>query len=85
MELTLVSVISILTGLVGFGFGIKKKQGEITKASLDNILTQITIYETIIDDLREEISILITKIDDQEKVIKHLESRVECLMKNSEV
>lgn len=85
MELTLVSIISILTGLVGFGYGVKKKQGEIQKASLENILSQITIYETIIDDLREEISILITKIDQQEKVIKHLESRVECLMKNNEV
>lgn len=82
MDVVIGSVISIVTGVSGFMYGIRKQSKDLTKASLDNILTQITIYETIIEDLRSEITILITKIDEQEKIIKHLEERLDQMVKN---
>lgn len=81
MDVVIGSVISIMTGISGFYYGLRKQSKDLTKSSLDNILVQITIYEKIIEDLRSEITILIHKIDEQEKVIKHLEDRLDQMIK----
>lgn len=71
------TVVSTLTAVGGFYYGIKKDKQDLVSKSLNNIALQISIYESIISGLRTEIKLLTEKIEDQQKTICQLESRVE--------
>jgi hypothetical protein len=76
-EYIITTIISSITGIGGFIWGIRKDKVDLVSTSFKNILLQIQVYEQIIDGLRSEIKILTEKIDEQQKVIRHLESRIE--------
>jgi predicted RNase H-like nuclease (RuvC/YqgF family) len=76
-EMIVTTVVSTLTAVGGFYYGIKKDKQDLVSKSLNNIALQISIYESIISGLRTEIKLLTEKIEDQQKTICHLESRVE--------
>jgi predicted RNase H-like nuclease (RuvC/YqgF family) len=76
-EMIVTTVVSTLTALGGFYYGIKKDKQDLVSKSLNNIALQISIYESIISGLRTEIKLLTEKIEDQQKTICQLESRVE--------
>lgn len=72
-------VVSTITGLSGAWYGLRKNKLDIQSSSYDNLLQQITVYETIIESLREEIKKLVAKIDEQQKTIEELEEKIEHL------
>jgi predicted RNase H-like nuclease (RuvC/YqgF family) len=76
-EMIVTTVVSTLTAVGGFYYGIKKDKQDLVSKSLNNIALQISIYESIISGLRTEIKLLTEKIEDQQKTICQLESRVE--------
>ena len=72
-------IVSTVTGIVTFFYGIKKQKNDNKKGELENISLSIEIYQTIITDLKNEIESMSKKID-------RLESSVEELMlENSEL
>ena len=80
------SIVSAITGLGGFIYGVKKDKQDLVSRSLSNIQLQIQIYEEIIENLRQEVQTLVRKIEEQQKVIKHLEDRMEeCLPPKSNI
>ena len=79
-EILLTTIVSGLSGLAGLWYGAKKHKLDVQTQSLQNIQSQIAIYETIIDKLREEIGVLITKVDEQQKTIYDLENKMELMM-----
>jgi hypothetical protein len=80
------SIVSAITGLGGFIYGVKKDKQDLVSRSLSNIQLQIQIYEEIIENLRQEVQTLVRKIEEQQKVIKHLEDRMEeCLSPKSNI
>ena len=79
-EILLTTIVSGLSGLEGLWYGAKKHKLDVQTQSLQNIQSQIAIYETIIDKLREEIGVLITKVDEQQKTIYDLENKMELMM-----
>jgi len=80
------SIVSAITGLGGFIYGVKKDKQDLLSRSLSNIQLQIQIYEEIIENLRQEVQTLVRKIEEQQKVIKHLEDRMEeCLPPKSNI
>lgn len=79
-EILIGTIISSITGIGGFIFGLKKQRQDLVSGSLDNIQKQFLIYEQIIENLRGEIGILIQKVESQQKIIQELEHKVEeCL------
>lgn len=79
-EMIITSIVSAITGLGGFFYGLKKDKQDLVTTSLNNIQSQILIYESIIENLRKEITILVVKVESQQKTIQHLEERMEeCL------
>lgn len=72
----LTTIISSATALFGFWYGVKKDKADLVSKSLNNIQSQIMIYQQIIDNLRDEIELLIVKIEDQQKTIHELELMV---------
>jgi len=76
-EYIITTIISSITGIGGFIWGIRKDKVDLVSTSFKNILLQIQVYEQIIDGLRSEIKLLTEKIDEQQKSIRHLESRIE--------
>lgn len=80
------TIISAITGLGGFIYGIKKDKADLISKSLSNLQQQLTIYETLIENLRGEVIILVEKVESQQKVIKHLETKIEeCLSPRSNI
>jgi hypothetical protein len=79
-DMIVTTIISTLTAVSGFWYGWKKNKQDVTTSSLNNILTQVTIYETIIENLRQEITILIQKIEAQNETIRELEIKVESMV-----
>jgi len=80
-NMLLTTIISSLTALFGFYYGMKKDKADLVSKSLLNIQSQIAIYETIIDKLRDEIGILILKVEEQQKTIQQLELQVSDMVK----
>lgn len=83
IEMIIGSGISVLTGISGFYWGLRKNKVEVENSTLQNIHTHITIYEKIIDDLRDEIIILVQKIDEQRTKIIELENKLEDIYKKT--
>lgn len=80
------TIISAITGLGGFIYGIKKDKQDIISRSLSNLQQHLTIYETLIENLRGEVIILVEKVESQQKVIKDLEIKIEeCLSPRSNI
>ena len=80
------TIISAITGLGGFIYGIKKDKQDIISRSLSNLQQHLTIYETLIENLRGEVIILVEKVESQQKVIKDLEIKIEeCLSQRSNI
>lgn len=77
MDIIITTAISVATGLIGLWYGTRVQQQDLQSKSLDNILKQIEVYETIIENLRSEVHSLITKVEEQQKIIKDLETSVE--------
>jgi hypothetical protein len=84
-DMIVTTIISTLTAVSGFWYGWKKNKQDITSSSLNNILTQVTIYETIIENLRQEITILIQKIEAQNETIRELEIKVESMVVKKQI
>lgn len=83
-ELLITTIVGAITGIGGFIWGIQKDKADLVSKSLTNIQMQMTIYESIIENLRSEIIILVEKVESQQKVISHLEHRIEeCLSPKS--
>lgn len=80
------TIISAITGLGGFIYGIKKDKQDIISRSLSNLQQHLTIYETLIENLRGEVIILVEKVESQQKIIKDLEIKIEeCLSPRSNI
>jgi len=85
-EMLITTIISAITGLGGFIYGIKKDKQDIISRSLSNLQQHLTIYETLIENLRGEVIILVEKVESQQKVIKDLEIKIEeCLSPRSNI
>jgi len=85
-EMLITTIISAITGLGGFIYGIKKDKQDIISRSLSNLQQHLTIYETLIENLRGEVIILVEKVESQQKVIKDLEIKIEeCLSQRSNI
>jgi hypothetical protein len=84
-DMIVTTIISTLTAVSGFWYGWKKNKQDVTTSSLNNILTQVTIYETIIENLRQEITILIQKIEAQNETIRELEIKVESMVVKKQI
>jgi len=85
-EMLITTIISAITGLGGFIYGIKKDKQDIISRSLSNLQQHLTIYETLIENLRGEVIILVEKVESQQKIIKDLEIKIEeCLSPRSNI
>ena len=85
-EMLITTIVSAITGLGGFIYGLKKDKQDLVTTSLTNIQSQIMIYEKIIENLRDEINVLIDKVEKQQKTIVHLELKMEeCLSPKSNI
>lgn len=79
-EMLITTIVGAITGIGGFIYGIQKDKADLVSKSLNNLQLQISIYEGIIENLRNEINILVDKVESQQKIIKHLEGKIEeCL------
>ena len=75
-EMLITTIVSAITGLGGFIWGIKKDKQDLVTKSFNNILLQIQVYEEIIRGLRTEIQTLTRKVEEQQEIIKNLEAQV---------
>ena len=71
------TIVSAITGLGGFIYGIKKDKQDLVTKSFNNILLQIQVYEEIIGGLRTEIQTLTKRVEEQQMIIKQLETQVQ--------
>lgn len=78
-DLLISTIISALTGIGGFIYGVQKDKKDLVSKSLTNLEYQITVYEKIIDSLREEILTLVKKVDEQEKIIIELQQKIDTI------
>ena len=65
-------LISTITGISTFWFGIKRGKSEIEASTLQNIEKSVGIYQVIIDDMRDEINLLNNKISTLEGKVNEL-------------
>jgi peptidoglycan hydrolase CwlO-like protein len=72
-------IVSTITGIVTFFYGIKKQKNDNKKGELENISLSIEIYQTIITDLKNEIESMSKKIDKLENSVEEL------MLENSEL
>lgn len=72
-------IVSTVTGIVTFFYGIKKQKNDNKKGELENISLSIEIYQTIITDLKNEIESMSKKIDKLENSVEEL------MLENSEL
>jgi len=79
-EMLITTIVSAITGLGGFIYGIKKDKQDLVTKSFNNILLQIQVYEEIIGGLRSEIQTLTRRVEEQQEIIKHLESQVQKML-----
>jgi len=79
-EMLITTIVSAITGLGGFIYGIKKDKQDLVTKSFNNILLQIQVYEVIIGGLRSEIQTLTRRVEEQQEIIKHLESQVQKML-----
>lgn len=85
-EMLITTIVSAITGIGGFIWGIRKDKEDLMSKSLNNLQIQMTIYEQIIENLRSEIILLVGKVETQQKVIKELEDKIEeCLSPRSNI
>lgn len=85
-EMLITTIVSAITGIGGFIWGIRKDKEDLMSKSLNNLQIQMTIYEQIIENLRSEIILLVGKVETQQKVIKELEEKIEeCLSPRSNI
>ena len=71
-QLGLTFVISSITGLITFFFGLKRGKREVEGIALQNIEKSLEIYQRIIDDLNDRVMALMGKVDDLETKIDEL-------------
>jgi len=76
-EMLITTIVSAITGLGGFIYGIKKDKQDLVTKSFNNILLQIQVYEEIIGGLRTEIQTLTRRVEEQQTIIKQLEAQVQ--------
>lgn len=76
-EMLITTIVSAITGLGGFIYGIKKDKQDLVTKSFNNILLQIQVYEEIIGGLRTEIQTLTRRVEEQQQIIKQLEAQVQ--------
>ena len=85
-EMLITTIISAVTGLGGFYYGVKKDKQDLVTKSFNNILLQISVYENIIEGLRSEIKILTEKVEEQQKIIQQLEGKIqECFQPKNHI
>ena len=85
-EMLITTIVSAVTGLGGFYYGVKKDKQDLVTKSFNNILLQISVYENIIEGLRSEIKTLTEKVEDQQKTIKQLEGKIqECIQPKNQI
>lgn len=77
-QLGLTFVISSITGLITFFFGLKRGKREVEGIALQNIEKSLEIYQNIIDDLNVRVMALMEKVD-------HLETKIDELKKENSV
>lgn len=71
-QVGLTFVISTITGLITFFFGLKRGKREVEGIALQNIEKSLEIYQHIIDDLNDRVMKLMDKVDDLETKIDEL-------------
>jgi peptidoglycan hydrolase CwlO-like protein len=72
-------IVSTVTGIITFLYGMKKQKNDNKKGELENISLSIEIYQTIITDLKNEIESMSKKIDKLENSVEEL------MLENSEL
>lgn len=77
-QMGLTFLVSSITGLITFFFGLKRGKKEIEGIALQNIEKSLEIYQHIIDDLNDRVLALMNKVDD-------LETKIDDLKKENEV
>lgn len=77
-QLGLTFVISSITGLITFFFGLKRGKREVEGIALQNIEKSLEIYQNIINDLNVRVMALMGKVD-------HLETKIDELKKENSV
>ena len=65
-------VISSITGIVTFFFGVQKTRKEVEGLSITNIERSIGVYQLLIDDLRSQVEELLTKVNSLEDKVDEL-------------
>jgi peptidoglycan hydrolase CwlO-like protein len=78
-EMLLTTLVSTVTAVSGFIYGVQKNKKDLISQSLNNLQQQITIYQDVISSLRGEIEHLISKVNEQEKIIQSLEKKIDGL------
>ena len=68
-------IISSITGIVTFFFGVQKTRKEVEGLSITNIERSIGVYQLLIDDLRGQVEELLTKVNSLEDKICELEKQ----------
>lgn len=66
-------IISSITGIVTFFFGVQKTRKEVEGLSITNIERSIGVYQLLIDDLRGQVEELLMKVNSLEDKINELE------------
>jgi peptidoglycan hydrolase CwlO-like protein len=77
------SMVSIITGIIGFIAGKKRSDKEIEQLSLTNVEKALSIYKEMLDDMKQrydlEIDTLKNKLNEYQTHIESLESKIKTL------
>jgi predicted RNase H-like nuclease (RuvC/YqgF family) len=82
LELILTTLISIITAVGGYVFGMRKNRAEADSIIISNVKELLDIQSGMITSLKSEIDSLKVKIDGYEVYIENLETQVKELKKS---
>ena len=71
------AVISILTTIIGYRYGLRKNKAEANQIEINNIKDVISIYTQTIQDLKNEVSELKEQIKEYKSCIDNLENELQ--------
>ena len=77
------SMVSVITGIIGFFAGKKRSDKEIEELSLNNVEKSLSIYKEMLDDMKvrydAEIESLKRKLNEYQAHIETLENKLKTL------
>ena len=83
------SMVSVITGIIGFFAGKKRSDKEIEKLSLANVEQALSIYKEMLDDMKvrydAEIESLKKKLNEYQRHIETLENKIKTLTSRKQI